>query len=229
MLARRLARRGLAVSGGALAAAFSQEAASAAVPISVVASTIEAASMFAAGQAAATGAISVHVTALTESMLKAMFLTKLRIPLTLFLALTLVLASTGVAHRLVQTQAAQPSPKRDQLVPGGQAAAPQPGAVLWRLLRMRSRPKSSFVSRRISWVMWTKCRFSRQQDRRSRRSRCLPKSSPPGKRRVQLMRSRSGGRTRQIRPHVYPFPFYFSFSPSNKCSTFFKSSIDLWS
>src|SRR5215475_1370820 len=82
MLARRLARLGLAVSGGALAAVFSQEAASAGVPISVVASTIKAASMFAAGQVAATGAISAHVAALTEGMLKAMLLAKLRIPLT---------------------------------------------------------------------------------------------------------------------------------------------------
>src|SRR5262245_18945855 len=130
MLARRLARRGLAVSGGALAAVFSQEAASAGVPISVVASTIKAASLFAAGQAAATGAISVHVAALTEGVLKGMLLAKLRIPLTLVLALAL--AGTGVAHRFVQTQAAgaQPSPKRDQPVPGGQAAAsPQPGAA----------------------------------------------------------------------------------------------------
>src|SRR5262245_61034029 len=129
LLAKRLARRGLAVSGGALAA-FSQEAATAGVPISVVASTIKAASLFAAGRAAATGAISVQVAALTEGVLKAMLLAKLRIPLTLVLALAL--AGTGVAHRFVPTPAAgaQPSPQRDQPVPGGQAAAsPQPGAA----------------------------------------------------------------------------------------------------
>jgi RNA polymerase sigma factor (sigma-70 family) len=68
MLTRRLARRGLAVSGGALAAVFSQEAASAGVPTSVVASTIKAASLFAAGRAAATGAISGPVAALTEGI-----------------------------------------------------------------------------------------------------------------------------------------------------------------
>jgi RNA polymerase sigma factor (sigma-70 family) len=125
MLARRLARRGLAVSGGALAAVFSREAASAGVPISVLTSTIKAASLFAAGQAAP----SVPVAALTERMLKAMLLTKLRILLTLAFALTLV--GTGVAHRFVQTQAAgdQPSPKWGQRVPGGQAASPKPGAV----------------------------------------------------------------------------------------------------
>jgi RNA polymerase sigma factor (sigma-70 family) len=132
MLARRLARRGLAVSGGTLAAVFAQEATSAGVPISVVASTIKAASMFAAGQAAVTGAISAHVTALTEGVLKAMLLAKMRIPLTLVLALALALAGTDALHRFVPTQAAeaQPSPKRDQPVAGGQAAAsPKPGAA----------------------------------------------------------------------------------------------------
>ena len=94
MLAKRLARRGLAVSGGALAAVLSQNAASAGVPTSVVSSTIKAASLFAAGQAAATGVISAKVAALTEGVLKAMLLTKLKIPLTVAVALT----GTGVAR-----------------------------------------------------------------------------------------------------------------------------------
>jgi RNA polymerase sigma factor (sigma-70 family) len=132
MLARRLAQRGLAVSGGALAAVFSQETASAVMPISVVASTIKAASMFAAGPVAATGAISVPVAALTEGVLKAMLLAKLRIPLVVIVALAL--AGTGVAHRFVQSQAVeavgavQPSPNRDSPMPGGQAAGPKQGA-----------------------------------------------------------------------------------------------------
>ena len=140
MLARRLARRGLTVSGGALAAVFSQEAAAAGVPISVVASTIKAASLFAAGQVAATGAISVHVTALTEGVLKAMLLAKLRIPLMVVVALAL--AGTGVAHRFLQTQAAgaagvvQPPPKQDHRVLGGQAAAsPAQGAAKTEAVR----------------------------------------------------------------------------------------------
>jgi DNA-directed RNA polymerase specialized sigma24 family protein len=58
MLAKRLARHGLALSGGALAALLSQKVASAGMPSSVMSSTIKAASSFAAGQAAA-GVISV--------------------------------------------------------------------------------------------------------------------------------------------------------------------------
>src|SRR5262249_43886820 len=133
MLARRLARHGLAVSGGALAAVFSQEAASAGVPTSVVASTIKAASMFAAGQVAASGVISAPVAALTEGVLKGMLLAKLRIPLTVVVALAL--AGTGVAHRVLQTQAAgaaragQPSPRQDSPVLGGQATSGEKGAA----------------------------------------------------------------------------------------------------
>src|SRR5262249_39531361 len=107
-------------------------------PISVVTSTIKAACTLAAGQVAASGAISAHVAALTEGVLKGMLLAKLRIPLTVVVALAL--AGTGVAHRVLQTQAAgaartvQPSPMQDSPALGGQAgpgekAATKPAAV----------------------------------------------------------------------------------------------------
>jgi RNA polymerase sigma factor (sigma-70 family) len=76
MLAKRLARRGLAVPGGVLAAALSQNVASAGVPTSVVSSTIKAATLFAVGQTA--GVVSVKAAALTEGVLKTMLLTKLK-------------------------------------------------------------------------------------------------------------------------------------------------------
>ncbi len=104
MLAKRLAQRGVALSGGALAAVFSQKAASAGVPLSVVSSTIKAATLFAAGQAAA-GVISVKVAALTEGVLKAMFLTKLK---TVSVVLLVVAALCGSAGLIYQTQAAEP-------------------------------------------------------------------------------------------------------------------------
>src|SRR5215471_11909254 len=53
ILAKRLVRHGLAVSGGSLAAVLAQNAASASAPISVVCFTIKAASLFAVGQSAA--------------------------------------------------------------------------------------------------------------------------------------------------------------------------------
>jgi RNA polymerase sigma factor (sigma-70 family) len=93
MLAKQLARRGVVLSGGALAAVLSRNVASAAVPPLVVSSTIKAASLSAAGKAAATGAISVKVAALTEGVLQAMLLTKLKIAT----AVLFLIAVLGVA------------------------------------------------------------------------------------------------------------------------------------
>jgi RNA polymerase sigma factor (sigma-70 family) len=76
-LARRLARHGLALSGGALAAVLSQNAAAGGLPPSVATSAIKAATLVAAGQAAAGGVISAKVAALTDGVLKSMLLKKL--------------------------------------------------------------------------------------------------------------------------------------------------------
>jgi RNA polymerase sigma factor (sigma-70 family) len=79
LLAKRLARHGLAVSGGALAATLSQNGASACVPSPLVGSTVKAAVLSAAGQAAPAGLVSAKVAALTEGVLKSMLLSKLKI------------------------------------------------------------------------------------------------------------------------------------------------------
>jgi RNA polymerase sigma factor (sigma-70 family) len=78
MLGKRLARRGVPASGAALATVILQNAASASVPLSVTSATIKAASLFAAGQAVATGVISVKAVALAGGVLRAMLLTKLK-------------------------------------------------------------------------------------------------------------------------------------------------------
>src|SRR5260370_40001305 len=78
MLARRLACRGLTLSGGIIATVLSQNAASASVPLPLVTSTVKAARLFAAGQAAS-GVVGAKAAALTEGVLKAMLLTKLKI------------------------------------------------------------------------------------------------------------------------------------------------------
>jgi RNA polymerase sigma factor (sigma-70 family) len=77
LLAKRLARHGVAVSSGALALLLSQNMATAAVPAQVLSATIEAASLIAAGQAAA-GALPVKVAALTEGVLKTMLMSKIK-------------------------------------------------------------------------------------------------------------------------------------------------------
>jgi RNA polymerase sigma factor (sigma-70 family) len=90
MLAKRLARHGLGASGGALAAAVSQNAASASAPPLVLSSTIKAVSLVAAGKVA-TGAISAKVVALTEGVVRTMLLKQLK---RMTVALTFLAIST---------------------------------------------------------------------------------------------------------------------------------------
>ncbi len=93
LLAKRLCKHGLTLPGGALAALLSQGAASASVPAPLVISTVKAASLFAAGDAA-TSVVSAQVAALTEAGVKAMFMTKLKTATAMFLA-AVVIAATG--------------------------------------------------------------------------------------------------------------------------------------
>jgi hypothetical protein len=99
MLARRLAQRGVAFSGGALAVVLSEKAASACVPPSAVSATVRVATLVAAGQEAA-GVISTKVAALTEGVLKAMLVTKLKTAAAVLLMLALVGIGGGAAALL---------------------------------------------------------------------------------------------------------------------------------
>jgi RNA polymerase sigma factor (sigma-70 family) len=74
LLARRLTRHGLSLSASGLALALAQNTASAGVPTGLAISTIKAVTALQAGQAA----VSVQVVALTQGVLKAMLLTKLK-------------------------------------------------------------------------------------------------------------------------------------------------------
>jgi Tol biopolymer transport system component len=88
LLARRLARHGVTLSGGALAAILSDSAASACVSKSLLASTAQAATALAAGQASSL--ISTKAVALTEGVLKNMLLSKLKIGAAVALLVALV-------------------------------------------------------------------------------------------------------------------------------------------
>jgi RNA polymerase sigma factor (sigma-70 family) len=105
MLAKRLARHGFAITGGSLAAALSQNVASAGVPTSVVSNTIKAAALYAAGQAAATGVISTQVAALIQGVLTTMFLTKLKAA-----TAALIIAGLFISGVLVAALSAAPQP-----------------------------------------------------------------------------------------------------------------------
>jgi RNA polymerase sigma factor (sigma-70 family) len=96
MLAKRLALRGVGLPGGALAVVLSENAASAGMPTAVVTSTIQAAKLFAAGHAAAAGAISPKVAALTEGMLNIMLLSKIKTMTAALVVAVVVLLGIGV-------------------------------------------------------------------------------------------------------------------------------------
>src|SRR5262249_42617462 len=99
LLARRLARRGLALSGGALVTTLRQGGASASVPAPVMISTVKAASFGATRPAVAAGVISAKVAALTEGVIKAMLVTKLKIvSAVLLMVATVGLCVGGLAY-----------------------------------------------------------------------------------------------------------------------------------
>src|SRR5262245_3493966 len=94
ILARRLARHGLGVSAAALAAFLAQQT-SAAVPASLLTTTVHAATLFAAGSVTAAAAISTNVVLVTEGVLKAMFLTKLKTVTAVFVLMAILGGGIG--------------------------------------------------------------------------------------------------------------------------------------
>jgi RNA polymerase sigma factor (sigma-70 family) len=163
MLAKRLARHGLAVSGGALAAVLSQNTASAVAPTAVVSSTIKAASLFAAGQAATTGAISVKVAALAEGVLKTMLLMKLKTVMGLLIVAGIVGSGVGlIAYGTARGQQSE-NKKGDAVAPqpeGGKPKAQKDEDAIqgtWHVIAMeeggKAQPKARFEDVKMRLVM----------------------------------------------------------------------------
>jgi RNA polymerase sigma factor (sigma-70 family) len=123
MLAKRLARRGVVLSAGALAAALARNVAAAGVPTSVASSTVRAASHLAAGQAA-TGVISAKVVALAEGVMKTMFLTKLKVATVVLLVVVLIGVGAVIGVRAQKALAAGP-PNASKTPPGKEADKPR--------------------------------------------------------------------------------------------------------
>ncbi len=112
LLAKRLARRGVVLSGAALAAALAPEA----VPAAVASSTAQVASVFTDRPAAA---------ALAEGVLRAMLLTKLKT--VALVVLMIAAAGVGAGSWLRYARAGEPS-ERPSVVTGGELPAEPPGA-----------------------------------------------------------------------------------------------------
>jgi RNA polymerase sigma factor (sigma-70 family) len=116
MLAKRLTKRGVTLSGGMLATVLSQQIKSAGVPSSVVSSTIKAVTLVAAGQATASGVISAKVAALTEGVLNTMLMTKLKVAMAVVLIVAIL---TGGAGLIYQTTPAAEQPKAQKATESG--------------------------------------------------------------------------------------------------------------
>jgi RNA polymerase sigma factor (sigma-70 family) len=124
LLARRLCRRGVIGCGGILAGLL---AVPAGVPAALAASTVKAASLWAAGRTGATGLVSAQAAALADGVIKTMLLTKLKGVLGVLLVLGAVVGVSWLglgllANRLAVAQAA----KQDVTSAPPPAAARQP-------------------------------------------------------------------------------------------------------
>jgi RNA polymerase sigma factor (sigma-70 family) len=117
LLAKRLTRRGFALASGSLAAALTENVASACVPALLIGSTVQAAARVAAGQTV-TAAASASVASLAKGVMNTMLMSKLKIPLGLILAVGLVTLGWGAYHG---TRAADDPPASKEL-----AKAPAP-------------------------------------------------------------------------------------------------------
>jgi RNA polymerase sigma factor (sigma-70 family) len=113
MLAERLTRRGLLLSGGSLAVLLAQESASASagMPTKLIVSTARAASQIAAWGAVPAGVVSAEVAAMTHGVLKMMLLSKIKIATAMLMIISaLAVGGTGLAY---QSQANGPAQKED--------------------------------------------------------------------------------------------------------------------
>jgi RNA polymerase sigma factor (sigma-70 family) len=93
ILAKRLTQRGVVLTGGAVAVVLSQQVASG-VPPTVREATLSTASLVASGKTA--GAISATVAALTEGVIRAMFLSRLKAAMVLVLLLGFLTTGASV-------------------------------------------------------------------------------------------------------------------------------------
>ena len=134
LLARRLRRRGVGVPAVALAATLPQQAASGGVPAALLAQTAKNTALVAAGAGTAAGAISAQVTTLTEAVIRATALAKLKAASLVLLLAALTACGGMVAHHMLATR-----PIEIADVPPSNAAAAksvqgfdEPTATAWK-------------------------------------------------------------------------------------------------
>jgi RNA polymerase sigma factor (sigma-70 family) len=129
LLAKRLSRYGLALSGVVVASALANGATEAHVPASLLSSTTKAAVLVAAGQAALSGSVDF----LLKGMLKTMLLAKLKLAIGTVMVVT-ALGAAGLAYRATSQQ---PNRTRvDDVLPQTRRAESRPAADDLESLRL---------------------------------------------------------------------------------------------
>jgi RNA polymerase sigma factor (sigma-70 family) len=126
-LRRRLARRGLAPSAGALAAVLAGQGPAAPLPAGLVDSTLKAVLLFAAGKTAG-GVLSGRAVTLAEGVLRTMFLTRLRMTVLLLLLAGLLAVGDALARRHA-VEAAPPGDNGKEGPVAVKVVKPQPGGL----------------------------------------------------------------------------------------------------
>ncbi len=125
LLRERLGRRGLISPAAGLASLFPVEMAPAAVPLPLLHETTRAARWFAAEEGAAAAA-STHAVSLAKGILKAMFVSKLKIAAGLLLSACLLAAGTTVLVQAAHTAPPAPPARADKKPAESRSAAAQP-------------------------------------------------------------------------------------------------------
>jgi RNA polymerase sigma factor (sigma-70 family) len=144
LLRCRLRRRGLVLSVPLLASALARQTASAAVTPELAAATVRAAVSFAGPGVMSAGVVPAPVAALTEGVLQAMWMSKIKLAAAVVLAVGLVGAGSGwLAHRTLaagvpgaQTSRQGADPDRPKQQKGADPATPGPRwkrTVRWQL------------------------------------------------------------------------------------------------
>jgi RNA polymerase sigma-70 factor (ECF subfamily) len=127
LLRDRLTRRGVTFAGGLLATGLAPDRATAALPTSLLQATSEAATLLAAGNGAATGALSASVLALTKGVLHAMLTTKLKMATLVMLTLGVISTGAGLlAHHALTGNGPAAAHHNDSARPALRSAAQPP-------------------------------------------------------------------------------------------------------
>lgn len=124
-LAARLARYGFAVTAASLGTLLTEKTATASLSLSLMSATTKAALLVAAGSTAVAGAVSATVSTLTEGVLKAMFIAKIKTATLVLCSVAALGVGTGGVYYQTRVGAAD-SPQAEQVVQDNRKRNPEP-------------------------------------------------------------------------------------------------------